>query len=80
MTHKYERECWSCGSTEMENKGIYVACRSCGASWCALPQPAAPVSTLEHDNGLSPKHHKGIKTASPSGATKRRAAKARSLK
>lgn len=37
MTHKYERKCWYCGSRDMENKGSYVQCRSCGATWNETP-------------------------------------------
>jgi len=30
--HKYERQCWSCRSKDIEDKGDYVQCRACGAT------------------------------------------------
>jgi len=37
MTHKYERQCWYCGSTDMQDMGNYALCRKCGATWTKVP-------------------------------------------
>jgi len=33
MTHKYEKRCWSWGSTKMEPDSRGVRCKKCGATW-----------------------------------------------
>ncbi|MBA7582393.1 hypothetical protein ES708_24321 [subsurface metagenome] len=42
MTHKYERQCWSCGSKNMERFTDHVKCRDCGATWNAVPTMGIP--------------------------------------
>ena len=37
MTHKYERQCWSCSSKNMEKLHDHVKCLDCGATWNVVP-------------------------------------------
>lgn len=37
MANKYERQCWSCNSLDLEDKGTHVQCRACGATWNYVP-------------------------------------------
>lgn len=77
MTHKYERQCWSCGSRDMENKGPFVQCRACGATWNEIPEGHDSGLTIENDP-KSPRYSSSKETrARPSGITQRRAARAR---
>ncbi|KKN37941.1 hypothetical protein LCGC14_0758280 [marine sediment metagenome] len=41
--HKYFKKCWSCGSEALENKGTYVQCVVCDATWNPVPQPGQPI-------------------------------------
>lgn len=33
----YTKVCWYCGKRDMEVKGTYFQCRSCGATWNDVP-------------------------------------------
>lgn len=39
----YSKECWNCAGNLMENKGEYVQCRSCGATWNYVPKLGPPI-------------------------------------
>ena len=43
MTHKYERQCWSCNSRDLERFPDYVKCLKCGATWSELPKLSPPI-------------------------------------
>jgi hypothetical protein len=45
----YRTTCWSCKGTLMEDKGEYVQCRSCGATWNPVVKLGAPIITYEKD-------------------------------
>lgn len=77
MTHKYESQCWSCGSKDMEHQSTHVKCRSCGATWNYVPQEGAVVIILERDFALGAKGKSSAKSARPSGIISRKAARAR---
>ena len=55
MTHKYERKCWSCGSTDIEKDDHGVVCRKCGATWNYVPLLGGPTRLDEefHDFVMS---------------------------
>jgi len=77
MTNKYERQCWSCGGKDMEDLETHVKCRSCGATWNAVPQVGGPltepgnVQILDHGSITS------MRARHPSGGVKRRATRTR---
>jgi len=55
MTHKYERQCWHCGSKNMEKLTNYVKCRDCGATWNITPHLAPPTMTeVDRDTDKAP--------------------------
>lgn len=75
--HKYERQCWNCGSHDIEDKGSHVQCRSCEATWNYVP-------TLGFDplaeHGFYLENAGGVKMGRmqrPSKSVSRAAAKAR---
>jgi len=78
--HKYERQCWSCGSQDMEDKGSYFQCRHCGATWNYVPQLGFdPLAA----NGFYLKDAEGTilgRMKRPSKSVSRAAAKARAQK
>lgn len=43
MTHKYESQCWNCGSRNMERLPTYVKCRDCGTTFNEVLTPGYPV-------------------------------------
>ncbi len=49
MTKKYERQCWYCKSRDLEDKGDYAQCRSCGATWNEVPTMGIPPMIEVHD-------------------------------
>lgn len=49
MTDKYERECWSCGSQDLEPMDYGARCRSCGATWCK-PLISVGSALADHDS------------------------------
>ena len=77
MTQNYKKHCWYCGSQDIEEKGSYVQCCRCGASWNDLPELAASPVTEKRNYALSPKGSRAVKNGSPSGYITWRAAKAR---
>lgn len=71
MTRKYESECWSCKSKDLEVLKNHVKCRSCGATWNYLGAPGqSPV--IEVDVALKYRHPGAARQQfSPRGANKR---------
>lgn len=43
MISKYEKKCWACGSNHLALDDRGVKCHDCGATWCVIPKPSAPV-------------------------------------
>jgi len=80
MTKRFEKKCWYCGSRDIEKDDRGVRCRSCGATWNELSEIGSPPTALQRDYGLSKKGRTRVVTASPSGSTQRRAARARAAK
>lgn len=77
MTHKYERQCWNCGSKNMEKLTNHVRCRDCGATWNFVPDVhLSPVAMDEYNVGTREKPIK-VTESRPSGQVSRRAARAR---
>jgi len=77
VTHKYERVCWYCGSRDLENKGEYLQCRSCGATWNQVPAlGASPVTMVDAETDGPPGQHRPTRSR-PSGHVQRKAARAR---
>ena len=76
MIDKYERQCWSCGSRDMEDLGDYVKCRKCGATWNEVNQLGGPV--VEPGNVIVQVGEDLVKRRAkhPTGGVKRRAAQA----
>lgn len=77
MTHKYERQCWYCGSKHMERLPNYAQCRDCGATWNVVPKLRPVPLTLRRDLSLRDWEQDYAVTASPScyiaaAATKKR--------
>ena len=77
MSHKYERQCWYCGSKDLEDLGEYVKCRKCSATWNDLPKGGASPVTERRDLGLEDYGVQRFLSPSPSDASARRAARAR---
>lgn len=77
MTNKNERNCWSCGSKDLDNMGDHIKCRACGATWNELPHSGSDAIGEERDYVLSPEGSMTIKSGSPSSGIKRRASAAR---
>ncbi|MBA7602877.1 hypothetical protein ES703_09973 [subsurface metagenome] len=78
--HKYERRCWSCESEDIENKGSYVQCRQCGATWNEVAQVHFPiVAVVDEATGGSPMLYHDT-AFWPSGYVQGQAARARSAK
>lgn len=77
MTSKYERQCWSCGSKDMEKDARGVRCQSCGATWNPQTSPMDTGVTSHRDYAISEKGAKRVATGSPSVIAQRRAARAR---
>jgi len=74
---KYERQCWSCGSRDVVNKGSYTLCSQCGATWNVVPKMGAlPLTITDDEAGGVPRPGRTTH-ASPSRITQRRAARAR---
>lgn len=58
MAHKHERQCWDCGSKNMEKLDSYVKCRDCGATWNDISAlKAAPMTKVDEVTDESPKLH-----------------------
>jgi len=80
MTEKCERKCWSCGSLDMEEKGTYVQCRACGATWNSVPS-LGPDPLADHGSYLlSSGGERLTRVRHPSKSVLRAASKARALK
>ena len=77
MTHKYERQCWSCGSKDMEPDGRGVRCRSCGATWNEPPRSGPPDFNIVNDPHGPHYNPRKESYRRPSGTAKRRASRAR---
>ena len=80
MTKRFEKKCWYCGVRDMESKGNHFQCKACGATWNEVSEIGTPPTALQRDYGLSKKGRTRVVTASPSGSTQRRAARARAAK
>ncbi len=77
MPEKYERQCWNCGSLDIENKGDYVQCRACGATWNYVPV-SGPDPLAAHGFYLQDASGKRLgRRRSPSKSVSRAATKAR---
>ena len=77
MPEKHERQCWSCNSLDMEDKGDHVRCRACGATWNYVPV-LGPDPLAAHGFYLqSPDGERIGRMRSPSKSVSRAAAKAR---
>jgi transcription initiation factor TFIIIB Brf1 subunit/transcription initiation factor TFIIB len=77
MTHKYEKKCWSCGSTDIVHDGRRVSCKKCGATYNKLPQPSGDTFILEDlGTGGAPRRN-FISHRRPSDTLARKAARAR---
>ena len=79
MAHKYELQCWSCGGSLQENKGSYVQCRSCGATWNEVPKLSETSIVLESDYAKRNLESFDKRSYSPSPGARRSARKAREL-
>ncbi|MBA7677096.1 hypothetical protein ES703_85344 [subsurface metagenome] len=56
MTHKHERQCWYCGSHNMEHLTNHVRCRDCGATFNVLPDLGpSPVTIVDAKTGGAPR-------------------------
>ena len=77
MTHKYERQCWSCGSKNMEKDERGAQCQDCGATWNPVPSMGSGASTEKRDYTLGGYGVSSKTSGSPSGTVQRRAARAR---
>lgn len=77
MTKKYERQCWSCGSKDMERDDRGVHCQSYGATWNDLPEPSRSPFTTERDDFLSVPGELRVEKSRPSVTVQRRATAAR---
>lgn len=77
MENKYKKKCWSCGSRDMENKGSYVQCRKCGATWCGIPSSDSLAGEGQRMVHRTDKGQKVTTSATPSKRAIRDAAKAR---
>jgi hypothetical protein len=70
MTRRYERECWNCHSRNMVNRGDYVLCQKCGATWRYIPKLAEYPITMRRDLGLG--EYKSNRVLSPSPSLRQR--------
>ena len=77
MTKKQEKNCWSCGGDLLEDKGDYVQCRSCGATWNEVPQPGAMCVVEQTETVLKNGETITYTRARPSGVSVRRASRRR---
>lgn len=77
MTHEFERQCWSCGSKDLEKLEDYVKCRSCGATWNYVGELGRPV--VKPGNVILKVGEDRVKLRAkhPTGGVKHRAARAR---
>ena len=77
MTHKYERQCWNCGSRNMERLTNHVRCRDCGATWNFIPDVhLSPMqSDVEFIQGKTGRVK--VEKGRPAGNVPRRATRAR---
>ncbi|MBA7627791.1 hypothetical protein ES703_35260 [subsurface metagenome] len=71
------KKCWYCGSKDMEDKGSYARCLSCGATFSEIRMLGPSCLTI--DNDPHSKHYSYTKDSHsrPGSSTTRRAAKAR---
>jgi DNA-directed RNA polymerase subunit RPC12/RpoP len=77
MTHKYGRQCWNCGSKNMERLANHVRCRDCGATWNVVPKVHA-IPVLDEVTELVTRAGRvRVKGFRPSGTVRRRASRAR---
>jgi len=75
--HKYERQCWSCGSRDMVDGGSFAQCGKCGATWNELPLGgSSPITIVDEETGGAPRSGK-LTRARPSSTVQRRSARAR---
>jgi len=76
----YSKKCWCCGGFKLEDKGTYVQCRACGATWNFVPSLGFdPLTDLVHYS----KNREGVilvRARQPSKSAFRAAAKARAQK
>lgn len=77
MTHKYERQCWNCGSKDMEKLANHVRCRSCGATWNVVPELHKIPVINEVIINITPGGPIKVLGGRPSGNVAGRAARAR---
>ncbi len=73
----YNKVCWNCGSTDLEDRGDFKKCRKCGATYNELPKPGALPYTLEPWGGDNPPQRGAKAHSRPSVSIARKAAKAR---
>ncbi len=77
MTKDYERQCWNCDSRDMEDKGAYIQCRACGATWNEVPKPGWQELEPGNVELLLSSGPIKFRAKHPSASVKRRAAAAR---
>ena len=77
--YSYSRKCWYCGSFDMENKGDFIQCLDCGATYNEVPTVGDPI--VEPGTVISLSNGKPIRRRMqrPTRSVKHRAAKARRL-
>jgi 5-methylcytosine-specific restriction endonuclease McrA len=71
------KQCWNCGSKDLEDMGDHVKCRDCGATYNDVPAPgSSPVTIVDMKTGGAPRdgHPTEYKVA---GQVARKAQKAR---
>jgi len=74
---KHNKRCWSCGGTGLTDKGEYVQCDGCGATWNDVQEVHSPAmidDPVDYSGHTSPDGH-GI--GRPSASVKAAATKAR---
>ena len=77
MTHKYERQCWNCGSKNMKKFTNHVKCQDCGATWNVVPDVHQTPVLSEVDVVRGETGKVETEKGKPSSQVARRAARAR---
>ena len=73
----YQKQCWYCGSNQLEKKDGYVQCANCGATYNDVPSLSSPPITLiDAKTGKAPRRYSPTR-ARPHGTIMRQAARAR---
>jgi hypothetical protein len=77
MTHKYEKKCWSCGSTDIETDGRGIRCKSCRATWNQIPNLGGATRLSEEFHDVNETYRNTQLSGSPSRCVVHQATRAR---